>query len=359
MFNVNVNVIVSLIVIFYSTQILSSIHRTPNPYKSTGARESDRLLCIERYKEEILYTKDLLPQMAYCHREDVASDIDAIYDKVIAEKPNLEEIAVSYKALLNKLSLCRMETMLDNPLSYQELVRETGGDSTDLKRIFLHVLGDIFGKDTGLEGGDSGQMLKYRLRLLKVLEKKTAMSTFINDNDQAKPCAKLRDVVNRKIYDNYPEPDLDISLVTKLVSKTEGALSLNVQSLQPSLVQFQHYLIEQIEGLAQGDSLFFPIGWSRHAISIEIEREDNQHVTFRMYNTGEGIDKYHSMTTYGHERRFVTYVDRIHVPIPTLTGLATLAALKQISFASSCKHRTKRFLRALLTNLGRNSRPIS
>src|SRR5436189_142028 len=40
---------------------------------------------------------------------------------------------------------------------------------SDLKTIFLHVLGDVFGRDTSFEGSNAHVLLPYRIKQLKAI----------------------------------------------------------------------------------------------------------------------------------------------------------------------------------------------
>lgn len=140
----------------------------------------------------------------------------------------------------------------------------------DEDRLFLHVLGDIFGLGTGLEGLEGITPLRFinmafEYGLLEGELGNTLATQGVIQNLKEK--LALAD----KIYFTFNKPE-------------------------NSLQDLSDILKESFNNLKTGGSFFFPGGWigskGGHAIYYEVSKQENGKATFTIINTGAGIDNH-------------------------------------------------------------------
>lgn len=104
-------------------------------------------------------------------------------------------------------------------------------------KILLHILGDDFGKDTGLEGASYLQILEHHQKLIQALPESATTKILLKNFPIAK---ELSEYINN-----------------------DAPLSL-----------FQDAMRKHISALDNGDSFFFCSGWTGHGVVLEIHRQE-------------------------------------------------------------------------------------
>ncbi len=225
-------------------------------------------------------------------------------------KEQIGEIQERYQKLQELLIFCRTQQILNY-----------SNDKVPDDRLFLHILGDIFGKSSGLEGYTQKLTIPYRTRMLEQIQKSLAGKVFIADSKQSDPCGQGGQVA---------QPDISQDLLTKLIDQSKNAEKLMTVFDGAELVETQKLFKEQIDGLKSGESLFLPAGWSGHGVIYEITKDSEETGRFRVFNSGDGIGGYHFRATVGYKTQFFPFVEVIDIPLERITSLAFLRALQFI-----------------------------
>jgi hypothetical protein len=328
------------------------IERAKKEYSSYGYLQIDKPFCITRYQQELEFTSEINDQLIsgrVCANQNEINTLIAEVNLLLSDNtaPVLQ-VSTAYKKLMDNLAECRMSFLM-NPAGP---MNEETQDERSRKKVFLHVLGDAFGLATGLEGENSSRMLLHRYKQLSDIRDKMSRFTFINDIDQARPCYRLETQMPEDLSDVGPKPDIPVPLLDKLLAQTELAMKLVTKSMQPSLVEFRDFLATSLYALKPKESLFFPSAWSGHAIVFELEREDDEHIRFRMFNSGDGIEAYHVKGVMGHQVKYAPYVELLHVPIKNMTSLVVLSALKEVHSPKGASSKPTHFYARFLLLLG-------
>lgn len=187
-------------------------------------------------------------------------------------------------------------------------------------KLFLHVLGDRFGKDTGLEGISPTSTLQYRLTLLE------AKLAHLSDHGQ-----------NRQVLE-------------KLVHTLKDAL-ITYQMFRGPNEALKDYLHNKLSTLKQGETFLWPGGWTKHTLYFEIIKQTKEHLTFRIYNTGEGLE-FHPMGFLGTQKVFLPYLERIDVPTDQFLHPTLLTALKELTDSNGAKTGPADLYQNILHHLG-------
>lgn len=147
--------------------------------------------------------------------------------------------------------------------------------------IFMHVAGDIIGQGTGLEGGTFKEMLTYRLKIME---------------QQLEAMFKQENVPVERMQE-----------LQKISGQLKTALKL-FESMGSDGKTFQTAIQEEISNLNEGESFFFPGGWTGHGIVYEVVKQSNGLLTFRIFNTGMGSTVQRS-TTIGTKQLYLPFTE--------------------------------------------------
>jgi hypothetical protein len=262
----------------------------------------------------------------------------------------LIELGSKYLSLQESLSYCRLKD-LTGP---HELEPRTDDDSnseiTPTDSALLHVVGDLFGRDSGLEGQTFLQAevtLELRKHILTQLLRKitTAGSHYILSDDQANPCRALGSSI-AGIYANHdprsedrgiPLKDFEPTELQAVISHLDGALSV-MKAMRTSLKDFREEFVKQVSGLRQrGDYFYFLGGSTDHAVVYQVVHEDHSLCSFRVYNSGDG-KSFHPSIQDGSSTRVFPFLERTGISKAKLTQFAFLKALQDLqTFADNSK----------------------
>ena len=198
---------------------------------------------------------------------------------------------------------------------------DAGSANEDADKLFLHILGDSFGKGSRLEGNSSQNTLAFRLKQIRsmiesvpgVCEKKTKTELLgtcaISDPPEG---------VGDKEWDCYYLRELEFL--------TNQALDLTI-ALNTSAAIFHERFHQALEGLTdEHPRFFFSAGWSGHAVVLEVSKELGGFYRFRIYNTGGGV-QYHALTLTSMGMLVIPFDDLHGVSRNTLQSETLSAAL--------------------------------
>lgn len=231
-----------------------------------------------------------------------------------------EQILKDYETLQNYLAYCRAAsishflnpTELHNQAPFPNFLFED--------KLLLHVVGDSFGENSGLEGLTAGNVdhLEHRQKLYRHLETIFNNRTFIaRQEQQPKSCFRSNALPESL---ELPLPDFAIEDLKLLSLQGENAILLT-QALHKSPGKFHSVLSKQMETYLQkpGQTIYFQGGWLGHAIVFEITKQENGRYSFRVYNSGEGLE-FHPAFNLGSRRRVFPFVEKVNVSADTLFG---------------------------------------
>ncbi len=312
---------------------------------------------------------DLKTQLSDFNRHYLQqSPLDDV-DAALSAKAEFRTIAISYQGLQEYLAYCRTNYIMAGSSKGDVLEH---GPSLQQDRIYLHVLGDVFGTDSGFEGNSQeSDTLIHRTNVLKVIQEQLLGRIFIKDEKQVRPCKDSVAVIPKG---RMPYPDLPQDLLNKLIAQSENAERLmRVFSGDRSKVSdqirnlgetgaLQAVLQEQLRALKPGESVFLPAGWSSHAVFYQITKEKSVDTkittyTFRIFNSGEGISTYHASTIAGYKAQYFPFVEVKEISFENVTGLVFLKSLKEVAAPLAYKSKPQDFYEKLLLQLdGKNQK---
>ena len=233
-------------------------------------------------------------------------------------------ITVEQPLLKTPTEITAMEQSLRGSLAQQlNIFLGTPPIDTD-QRTLLHIVGDIFGKDTGLEGSHSSTMLLYFQQQLK--QKIDALKQHGLCDEETKR-AICGDLFGKAISATKSARQADLSLFEDLARKIDTSMEIYQIFNQGDSEKFHEKIKGEIAGLAAGKSFFFPGGWLGHAIVYEVVKQDNGKLTFRVYNTGAGLE-YYKRAVVETETFYLPFIEIVDIPVEKFLDRAFLNALQ-------------------------------
>lgn len=189
-------------------------------------------------------------------------------------------------------------------------------------RLLLHVVGDLYGQESGFEGSTVDANWNYRLAILK--ERVRALKESPEEDKEV----FLKEFFGESFIPTAPK----LSTLQNLEKKIERALSL-WQEFEASPEQFATAFRTQVEKAAEEkDSFFLPLRWPRHAIAMEVIPEESGSWTVRIYNTGQGL-QFHSKVVVGSETFHLPSTEHKQVSTEALLDPLFLKALRDMGFS--------------------------
>lgn len=302
---------------------------------------------VESYRNEWNKTKTILAKLKTLscwdsgHLADLSKAEESI-ESLLAQRRDSFPLQESYLRVQNLISYCRTKTYLSGS------VLTTADD-----RMLLHMLGDVFGLKTGLEGNQLGSGLQVRHRFYKKLSETLRSNTFISSKNQADPCYEQREESKYK-REASPYPDPTPEVLADLIKHSSTAIELTNAYATSGFLKFEAKLKEKIITDLQksGDYLYFQGGWLLHAVIWEIKRETNpgegeDTYSFRIYNSGQGIEHHASILVSSikvsddlfskprefdyEQRKYLPFFEKINVSYPKLVSKGFLKTLYDLS----------------------------
>lgn len=228
--------------------------------KSLGLSEKKTIQTLIYLTEIIKYTKGK-PEENWA---SFLSTIDNEIEKRLIKDYNLPEGALNVK-ILEGITSKELSQIPFSTLQTTSSIFPKSAAKVDLRALeeFIHVMGDSFALDSGLEGSQSKNFIPIINGFLKEFE----------DDPEIKA-----------LIDTY-QAGIDLR---KADAKT---------------------VLKDIQELHKKDqpALLFA-GWDGHAIAYEIIKESEKKVTLRLYNSGDAIEGHHLKVTDGiHEKYSLCY----------------------------------------------------
>lgn len=160
--------------------------------------------------------------------------------------------------------------------------------------IALHVLGDGFGKESGLEGAPSGYMIQYLQKILST----------------------------RLLDEEFAAEETSLKNKETLISNLDRFQSFNALR-KKDLGSFVKKMRGELDQLRNGETLLLDGGWrninSGHAMLYEIIKINPNQYNFRIYNTGAGLE-FHSEVQAGYDQWALPVREFANVNLKTLTS---------------------------------------
>lgn len=258
----------------------------------------------------------------------------------------LADLAQKYNKLQNKIAYCRTKSFVNQPIS-SEIENELRSGS-----LLLHAVGDVFGANAGekFEGNVSENTLKHRLIYIKALKEMLKAQTYIKNEEQANPCQGLSHLPFTLA--STESPDFSQKLLEILIDKNETALTLSALFSLKDIGKVRTKLIEEIDKLSVGDSIFMIANWTKHAFLYQIIKDAPDSYTFKIYNSGDGLETYHAMTIKGYEIQFLPFVEASKLTKDAITSLTFLKALNEITIPETYNTKAKDFYEKILFEIG-------
>lgn len=157
------------------------------------------------------------------------------------------------------------------------------GATVSTDSTLLHQLGDFFGENTGLEGYNQIEAFKFYRSLI---------SQLMQTEGETGPLKKMDQQLERAIR------------LSKLI--------------HGNVDHFRNELRTELKQLQPDESVVLSGGWrgdpGGHAIIYEIIKQSDQTVSFRLYNTGEGI-QHHVKETWNLKEKVVPYTEISNVAL--------------------------------------------
>ncbi len=288
----------------------------------------------DKYKDQWLKTKEIIRRLPVQCRTDFATEftgLSASLDQVVTRATtatmldSVKAIREPYLRMQNLLSACRTNTFLKQVSDITLL-----GNLQNANKILLHMFGDIFGEGSGFEGLAGTEHLQQRHYLFVALQESLKTQTFIKDATQADPGAGF-------ITDSNfiaPYPDLSQASLDDLVTHSDEMIQITKAMGGSDLNLFERKFKESLDKLrSKNDYFYMQGGWTMHAINYEVRRDIGGNFSFRVFNSGAGINYHFGSDIPGRSLVF-PYVEKRNVTKESLLTkgfLATLFGLKQYS----------------------------
>ena len=167
-------------------------------------------------------------------------------------------------------------------------------------RLLTHLVGDLFARESGLEGADPKDILSYLQELTELRLQAEAIPSLSRWRDKLK---------NAQI------------LLTAFRQSDEA---------------FKQELLSQYEQLKEGESLFWPGGWHGHAVSYYLIKESKTRLTFRVYNIGEGAEN-HLTVVCGSKELIKPYRQISNIPVQEFLHPVFLTLLRDLKFTEDAE----------------------
>lgn len=245
---------------------------------------------------------------------------------------DLKNLTHHYEKLQEYLSFCRTKQIL-----------AASDDSSLGDSLFLHVLGDIFGESSGLEGNSQSVTIPYRTKMLEQIQKALENQTFIANKAQIDPCGLA---ANSKL-----SPDIPYDLLRKVIDQYKNAEALMQEFSAGDLGKTRVLLREQLSALEVGDALFLPAGWTKHAVLYQITKDPGQNYTLKIFNSGEGIGTYHLSIENAFKTQFFPFAGISEIHLDKITSFVFLKALQEIATPGVYNSKPEDFYGKLLVAL--------
>lgn len=221
------------------------------------------------------------------------------------------------------------------------------------EKILQHILGGYFGAGTKLESYSSQGMLEY---VLNMLDRKLAA---LKDH----PLCSREETVFRQtlgLRNGIESPAFQAMRAQfKQAHEIGKILQKDGPGTEGNFNEFFRVLSSKVDKLPTGEGFFFQGGWSAraegegHAISLEVIKETDDRLTFRIYNRGAGLD-FHTQTIVAGKKFHFPLTEIVHIPLKNFNRPVIAKALYDLMHTppETYKWKPEDFYQVLLPQLG-------
>lgn len=203
------------------------------------------------------------------------------------EVSNLHAKILSYSTLLEQFQMAGFKYARGEQ-HLNELIRFLSERPEEIdNQLLLHIAGDPYGEKTSFEGGSTTRNLRY---LLSTLEKRIAVlsdRSICSDEQRIGYCQAL-------FHDSELASHLSLSANLTTFSSLKNQITQAIaigEALSGSFEDYHQDVVKGVDALnKEGESFFFPIKWPKHALALEMIKDQSNLYTVRIYNTGKGSE---------------------------------------------------------------------
>jgi len=151
---------------------------------------------------------------------------------------------------------------------------------------------------------------------------------------RALPCGEGDKARFCREYLLHTGQDLD-GLFDQLAAGLEKGARLR-RAFEGSPKAFYDEMKAAVEALGSGESIYFQGGWTEkgleggHAIVYEFIREETGEYTFRVYNRGDGAERYHTDAVHDRHEKKLPFTEIVGVEKRRLLSPSFLQALQEL-----------------------------
>ena len=160
------------------------------------------------------------------------------------------------------------------------------GLATPTSKMLFHIHADEFGKSSALEGSQAKYTVNYLKSYLQARQSESPEKTPSTIDALIQELTDIADIPTSTGSDNQA------SLTQQFVEHTQGKIQTAFETGSPLMMV--------------GGWVGIPYG---HAMYYEIIPDSKQSASFRLYNTGAGIDAYHPSILEGQKVKYRSYVE--------------------------------------------------
>jgi hypothetical protein len=307
-------------------------------HKSSSCWNSDQLAEIQDLRNEITHS---LSQLQNRRGHTDSKDLEN-------NQALLQKVGNGYQKLQEYLSYCRLHDVLKNEPQIQALPIHNPVEINSDDKALLHVVGDAFGKKSGLEGQNSveeKELLEKRLAVIDTMSKILQHKKYIQSELQAHPCEKIQGGYHPENHGSIvPLVDFRTEFLNDIQNHGQQALRI-MNSKAVSLDQFIRTLNEEFNNSLKkdGDWLYFMGGSIDHAIIYQITyqaKHNKPAYIFRVFNSGGGSN-FHASILDGVNRLTYPYIEKSEVSREAVLRISFLKAIRDLEYADKSRPNSK------------------
>ena len=247
----------------------------------------------------------------------------------------LTRLGRHYQEVQENLSYCRLNDVTRNVPEIRPIPAEADPTVNSEDKALLHVVGDIFGEKSGMEGqtlSQSRALLERRRAVIQIMIDQLAHKKYITSIEQAEPCREILGGYHPDQEDHAPAlTDFKRPALEDITAHIDSALIL-MTAFDQSVDAFRKEFLLQVTALAQPNDWFYFMGGSlKHAVLYKVIKQDAHSYKFRIYNSGDGA-QFHSSSLDGSSNPIFPFIERNSVSHDQLTRFAFLKSLRDLSF---------------------------
>ncbi len=202
------------------------------------------------------------------------------------------------RELANLLSYCRIKASIrENPLTAPLSAASRTAASHPDDTLLAHVVGDLFAKDSGLEGSPSDVMVRTR----NLLEKRVYESvgrdpaaggdlpiiSFVPESPRCSEAASR----SLPLRGAFPLGDFSAGEKQQIIGISNQGVELTTSLVRDEVPTFYKKILAALSRLDGGSAILqLQAGWIDHAVVIQVLAEEGGTYRFQLVNSGAGAE---------------------------------------------------------------------